>query len=194
MTTNTVLQQYGTQLLFADHATDFGAAPATAANSLIIGTPTDVQMNLSVLADTAMWQSAKTAILAHNVGVNNDWPIEWVFGACMEAAATPAAGVTFDFFWNASPSATVGTGNSGGCSGVDATYTAAGTDQLIPLGSLVCRNNVINIDSAISIVTLPHLYGSLVIQNKSGVGMVDTVADEIHFTLTPLIPTIQAAV
>ena len=39
MTTQLLLQKYGTQLLFADHATDFGAAPATAGNSLIISTP-----------------------------------------------------------------------------------------------------------------------------------------------------------
>jgi len=190
MATNSVLQKYGTQLLFADHATDFGAAPATAAHSLIIGTPTDVQMNLSVLANAAMWQSAKTATLADT---GTAWPIEWVFGACMEGAATPTAGGTYDFYWNASPSATAGTGNSGGCSGTDLAYTAGGLDQLIFIGSLVCVANVINISSNVGTVVLPHLYGSLVIDNNSGVAMVDTTADNIHFTLTPIIPDVQAA-
>jgi len=190
MTTNKVLQKYGTQLLFADHATDFGAAPATAANSLIIGSPTDVQMNLSVLANAAMWQSDKTATLADT---GTAWPIEWVFGACMEGAATPAAGTTYDFYWNASPSATAGNGNSGGCSGADGAYTAAGTAQLIFIGSLVCVANVINIDADIGRIWLPHLYGSLVIDNNSGVAMVDTTADQIHFTMTPIIPDVQAA-
>ena len=111
----------------------------------------------------------------------------------MEAAATPAAGATFDFYWNASPSATAGTGNSGGCSGTDAAYTAAGLAQLIPIGSLVCRANVINIDANVGRLRMPYLYGSLVIVNSTAVGMVDTTADQIHFTLTPLIPDLQAA-
>ena len=190
MATNKVLQKYGTQLLFADHATDFGAAPATTAHSLIVGAPTDVQMNLSVLADTALWQSKKTATL---VDTGSSWPIEWIFGACMEGAATPTAGATYNFYWNASPSATDATGNSGGCSGTDLAYTAAGLNQLISIGSLVCVANVINIDSDVGRIWIPHLYGSLVIENQSGVGMVDTVADNIHFTLTPIIQDIQAA-
>ena len=191
MTTNKLLQVYGTQLLFADHATDFGAAPATAANSLIIGTPTDVQMNMSVIADGAAWQSAKTGSVAV---VGSAFPIDFMLGACMESTATPAAGVTFDFYWNASPSATAGTGNSGGCSGADAAYTAAGETQLIFIGSLVCVANVINIDANIGILRLPHLYGSLVVYNNTGVAMVaDANADQIHCTLTPLIPDIQAA-
>jgi hypothetical protein len=32
-----------------------------------------------------------------------------------------------------------------------------------------------------------------VIDNNSGVAMVDTDADNIHFTLTPIIPDVQAA-
>ena len=190
MATQKTLVQYGTQLLFADHATDFGAAPATAANSLILGTPTDVQMNVSVLAAAAMWQSAKTATLADT---GTAWPDEWILGACQEAAATPAAGATFDFYWNASPSATAGTGNSGGCSGTDAAYTAAGLKQLIFIGSLVCVANVLNISANVGRFRMPYLYGSLVVVNNTAVGMVDAVADEIHYTLTPVYYDLQAA-
>ena len=53
MATQRVLRQTGTQLLFADHATDFGAGPVTASGNFIIGTPTDVPMNFSVIAATA---------------------------------------------------------------------------------------------------------------------------------------------
>ena len=191
MATQELLQVYGTQLLFADHATDFGAAPATAANSLIIGSPTDVQMNMSIIAEAAAWQSAKTATLAKT---GSAWPIEWVLGACMEGTATPDAGATYDFYWNASPSATAGIGNSGGCSGADAAYTAAGENQLIYIGSLVCVANVINISANVGTIWLPHLYGSLVMYNNSGAAMVaDGDADEIHCTLTPIIPDAQAA-
>ena len=191
MATQETLQDYGTQLLFADHATDFGAAPTTAANSLIIGSPTDVQMNLSVVADAAYWQSAKTATLART---GTAWPIKWVFGACLEHTATPAAGTDCKFWWNPSPSATAGTANAGGASGTDLAYTAAGTDQLIFIGAMILRNNVINIDTNIGTIWLPHLYGSLVFQNNAGVAMVaDADADEIHITATPVIDDLQAA-
>ena len=191
MATNKVLYEYGTQLLFADHATDFGAAPATANNSLIIGTPTDVAMNFSVIAAAAAWQSAKTATLADT---GTAWPIEWILGACMESTATPAANGTFDFYWNASPSDTAAKGNSGGASGSDASYAIAGRFQLIPIGSLVVRANVINIDSNIGTLVMPHLYGSLIIVNNTSVAMVaDGDADECHAVLTPKIRHIQAA-
>lgn len=193
MATTKLLGVYGTQLLFADHATDFGAAPATAANSLIIGTPTDVQMNFSVIADAAAWESAKTASLAHT---GSAFPMEWVLGACMEGTATPSDGLTYDFHWNPSPNSTAGTGNSGGASGTDAAITITGSvlDQLIFIGSMTCRANVINIDANIGRLRLPYLYGSLVMANRSGVAMVaDADADECHAVLTPVIPDIQAA-
>ena len=191
MATQEVLQVYGDQLLFADHGTDFSAAPTTAANSIIIGSPTDVQMNLSVVADGAYWQSAKTASLART---GSAWPIQWVLGACLEHSATPAAGTNCRFWWAPSPSVTAGTGNSGGVSGTDLAYTAAGTGQLIFIGDIVLRNAVINIDTRIGTIWLPHLYGSLVMQNNAGVAMVaDDDADEIHMTLTPIIDDIQAA-
>lgn len=191
MTTQAVLHKYGTQLLFADHATDFGAAPATAANSIIIGSPTDVQMNLSVIAAAAAWQSAKTATLAHT---GTAWPIQWVLGACLESTATPAAGGRFDFYWNASPSATAATGNSGGASGADEAFAVAGLPQLIYIGGLTVRNNVLNIGTDIGRLWMPHLYGSLIIVNNTSVAMVaDADADECHITLTPIIDDIQAA-
>jgi len=191
MATQKLLQVYGTQLLFADHATDFGAAPATAANSLIIGSPTDVRMNLSVVAAAAGWQSAKTATLAHT---GTAMPVEWILGACIESTATPAAGATFEFWWNPSPSATAGTGNAGGASGADASYAVAGKTQLMHLGTMVTVANVININPCIARVRLPYLYGSLIFINSTAVAMVaDANADEIHITLTPVLLDIQAA-
>ena len=193
MATQTVLQKYGTQLIFADHATDFaGQAPATAANSLVVGSPTSVQMNLSVIAAAAAWESAKTATLA-NTG--SAWPMEWTLGAVMESTATPAAGGTFDFYWNASPSPTAGTGNSGEASGVDSAIAITHLDALIYIGAMVVRANVINKNSNIGTLWLPHLYGSLIMVNNTDVAMVaDGDADECFAVLTPIIPDIQAAV
>lgn len=191
MATQELLRKYGTQLLFADHATDFGAAPATAANSLIVGSPTDVQMNVSVIAAAAAWESAKTASLAK---VGSAWPERWELGACLESTATPAAGGTFDFYWNGSPSATAGTGNSGLASGTDLAFAIAGLPQLIHIGSMTVRAAVINIDANIGILRMPHLYGSLIVVNNTSVAMVaDANADECHITLTPIIPDQQAA-
>ena len=191
MATQKLLTQYGTQLLFADHAVDFGAAPATAANSFIIGAPTDVQMNFSVIAAAAAWESAKTATLAHT---GTAWPGEWVLGAVMESTATPAAGGTFDFYWNASPSPTAGTGNSGEASGVDSAIVITQLTSLIRIGSLVVRANVINKKSNIGRLRLPYLYGSLIMVNNTSVAMVaDADADECFATLTPVIDDLQAA-
>lgn len=195
MATNKILRVTGTPVLFADHATDF-AYPATdplAANNIILGTPTptEVQMNFSVIADAAAWQSAKTGSL---VDTGSAWPEEWVLGACMEGTATPTAGKTYDFYWNPSANATAGNGNSGGCSGTDAAYTAAAQSQLIYIGSMICRANVINIDANIGTLRLSELYGSLVMFNNSGVAMVaDADADQCYAVLTPKIPDIQAA-
>lgn len=193
MATNKVLRKTGTQLLFADHATDFGAAPATAANSLIIGTPTDVQMNLSVIAAAAAWESAKTASLADT---GTAWPDHWVLGAVMESTATPVDGGTFDFYWNASTNPTAGTGNSGVASGVDSSIivTASNLAQLTLIGSLVVLAQVINKDSHIGILNMPYLYGSLIMVNSTSVAMVaDGDADECFAVLTPVFPDIQAA-
>lgn len=193
MATQEIQYRYGQQIVFADHATDF-VHPATdplAANSIIIGTPTEVQANWSVIAAAAAWQSAKTATL---VRTGTDFPIEWVFGACMESTATPAAGGTFDFYWNASPNSVAGDGNSGSCAGVDSAYTAAAQTQLMFIGSLVVRANVININANFGSLYLPYIYGSLVMFNNTSVAMVaDGDADQCYVTMTPRIPVIEGA-
>lgn len=174
-----------TQLLFADHATDFGAAPATAANSLIIGTPTDVQIDLTGLTDTSGRQSAKTGDLGDPRAslYRVDACIEW------ESAPTDNAG-TVDFYWAGSPSATAGTGNAGGVSGSDAsfTHTAGIRSQLKYIGSLTIRNNVINI-GFVGFLQPEHRYGSLIVINNSGGALRSTATamDETHITLTPAI-------
>lgn len=198
MATNKVLQQFGTQLLFADHATDFDngtpSLPTTVANTFNVGTPTEVQMNLSIIAAAAGWESAKTGSLADT---GTAWPEFWRLGAVMESAATPADGGSFDFYWNGSTSATAGTGNSGVASGVDSSIVVTGSNlrQLTHIGSLFVLNQIINKDSDIGILKMPYLYGSLIIVNNTSVGMVgDADADECFAVLTPVNPDIQAAV
>ncbi len=192
MATQEILQDYGKQLMFADHDTDFaGQAPATPGNTFIVGTPTSVQMNFSIIAAAAAWESAKTATLART---GTAWPGRWTLGAVMESTATPAAGGTFDFYWNASPNATPATGNSGEASGVDSAIAITHLKALIFIGSLTVRANVINKDSDIGVLWLPYLYGSLIMVNNTSVAMVaDANADECFATLTPIVPDIQAS-
>ena len=192
MATNAVLQQSGTQLVFSD-VTDFSGGdgpPATAANNLIIGAPTVVQIDCTDVAAAAARQSAKTATLAHT---GTAWPAYWIFGACVEHVATPTAGETMEFFWNASPSATAATGNSGAATGSDAAFAVAGTPQLIPIGTMILRAATINIDAAIGKLWMPYLYGSLIVVNVCPTKAMGAAMDETHFVLTPVFDDIQAA-
>ena len=105
-----------------------------------------------------------------------------------------AAGGTFDFYWNASPSATAGTGNSGLATGTDLAFAIAGLPQLIYIGPLTVRAALINIDANIGTIWLPHLYGSLIMVNNTDKAMVaDADADQCHAVLTPTIPQVQAS-
>lgn len=192
MATNELLQIYGKQLLFADHATDFGAAPTTAANDIIVGAPTDIQIDLTGVSAAAARQSVKSATLART---GDAWPTEWVLAACMENESAPTAGGTFDFYWNTSPNSSAGSGNAGKATGTDAAYTVGDEVQLIPMGALTVRNTVINIDTDISAIWLPNLYGSLIVINNTSTALRSsaTAMDETHITLTPIIPDLQAS-
>jgi len=182
-TNDTTLKIVGTQLLVADHATDFGAAPTTAANSLIIGTPTDIQIDMTSLAASGGGrQSAKSASL----GSTEHTPAYRV-DACIEFALAPTDGDVVDFYWAPSPSATAGTGNGGGVTGSDSAYTdTAGTlGQLQYIGSLVCQNTTTNIGYVGNIVPVQE-YGTLVVINNADQAFAGAGAmDETHITLTP---------
>lgn len=178
--------KYGTQLLFADHSGDFGAAPTTANNSLIIGTPTDVQIDLTgVAASGGARQSAKSGDLGDTTRGTY-----FRVDACLEFETAPSDGDLVDFYWAGSPSSTAAVGNGGGVSGADAAYTDTdGTlAQLTKIGSLVCRNNVICI-GFVGIFVPEHRYGSLVIVNNADQALRSsaTAMDETHITLTPIV-------
>lgn len=184
---NELLLKYGTpQLLFADHGTDFGAAPTTAANSLIIGSPTDIQIDLtSVAATGGARQSAKSATLGATRAP------KYRVDACLEFAVAPSDGDSVAFYWAGSPSATAGTGNPGGCTGTDAAFTDTDGNlgELIGIGSLSCRNNVIAI-GFVGYLIPDHLYGSLVVVNNADQAL-HTVMDEAHITFTPVLLEVQ---
>lgn len=167
------------QILFADHAGDFGAAPATAANSLIMGTPNDVQLDIGSVAVDAGRQSAK-----FDFGATR--PPLYRVDACIETASAASDGDAFDFWLGGSPSATAGTGNPAGLTGSDAAWTwSLGAEmQMQSIGALLCRATAVNI-GVVGFVRPTHRYGILVMRNKSGVAVATTV-DECHITLTPV--------
>ena len=191
MATNAVYIKQGTQLLFADHATDFGAAPATAANSLIVGTPTDVQLDLTgVAASGGARASTKSADLG------SPRPGDYVVQACLEFETAPTDGGVVYFYWASSPSGTAGTGNPAGLTGADEAHTdTTGTlGQLQVVGRLLVRNNVINI-GYVGTFRPADQYGMLVVVNQADQALRSTATamDETHITMTPVFPDIQAA-
>lgn len=186
---NEVLIKYGTQLLFADHATDFGSAPATAANSLIIGTPTDVQLDLTGVAGSG------GARESDKIGDLGDTRARlYAVDACLEFETAPTDGGRVDFYWAESPSATAGTGNAAGLTGSDAAFTdtAGNLAQMVRIGSLFVRNNVINI-GRVGLLAPQQRYGSLVVVNNTDQALRSTATamDETHITMTPIIDEIQ---
>lgn len=176
------------QFLFADHAADFGAAPATAANSLIDGTPTDVQIDLTgVAASGGARASAKADLGATRAQM-------FSVDACLEFETAPTDGKLVAFYWAASPSSTAGTGNPGGLTGADEAHTdTTGTKgQMVYVGSLVCRNSVICIGH-VGVFTAPHRYGMLLVVNNADQALRSTATamDETHIIMQEVHPESQ---
>lgn len=184
MANEQVLTYNGNQLLFADHATDFGASPATAANSLLVGTQTDVQLDLTgVAASGGARQSTKSGDLGANRAML------YRVDACLEFETAPADNGAVHFYWCGSPSSTAGTGNAAGLTGSDAAFTdtAGNLGQLTRIGQLIVRNNVINIGEVGYLVPY-HRYGILVVVNQASTNLRSTATamDETHITMTPI--------
>lgn len=187
MANSDVLLKVGLQFLFADHATDFGAAPATAGNSLIIGAPTDVQMDLT---------GNSTARESVQFNLTTPWANQWILKACLEFESAPTDGGRVEFFIGESPSATAATGNPGGLTGADANFTdtTGNKGQLTRIGVLTVKNTVINI-GRVGIFRPKTQYGILVIVNEASTALRSTATamDETHITLTEIIDEIQIA-
>lgn len=183
MAKEVVLKYNGNQLLFADHGTDFGAAPTTAANSLLQGSQTDIQMDMTGLAASGGGlQSDKSGDLG------SERPPLYKVDACLEFAVAPADGDEVSFYWAGSPSATAGTGNGGGVVGADGAYTeTSGTlAELTYIGSLICRNNVICIGE-VGMLSPYQQYGTLVVINDANQALAGAgVMDETHIVFTPM--------
>lgn len=158
------------QIVFADHAGDFGP---TAANDLRITTDgsqeLDVQAALASLANGSYWQSAK-------FDFGSKWAEFYDVRAAIEHAATPTAGLTWSLWLSYSDSGTAGTGNSGGASGSSAAFTGYSSNavdavkQMHHIGWLICTaqaTGTVQIMDGRRFAPRSR-YASLIILNASG--------------------------
>lgn len=188
-----ITKEVGTQLIFADHATDFvGGASLT---SLEVATATDVQLDTTSVADDAARESAQVDLGANRAE-------RYSFAAALEMAATPVTGTTIDFYWNASPISTAGNGNMGYTVGVDGAYAGGvgtldeGLAQLILLGSVVLSADATTTVQVSNIGGRSHdlieRFGSLIVVNRSGAAF-HSDAVETHVVANPVIRDVAAS-
>ena len=189
-----ITEQDGTpkQIVFANHAGDFGPA---AANDLRITTDgsneLDVELALVSVADAAARQSAK-------VDLGADRAAAYKVRAAFEMAATPTAGEVIELYWGVSQSTTAANGNPANLTGSDAAYAgysanlADSVKQLDFIGNFIVTVQVtttIQI-AEIGILVPSERHGILVVKNESGAAFhSDDV--EIHVVFSPIVDEIQ---
>ncbi len=193
MATNEVLQKVGTQIrLFVTGS----FSPADAATNLTIGTPTDVVMTLSALADAAAWQSDK-----FDFGATRARRYE-VLGCVDFTGETPDAVGTVDYYFAPSTSSTQANGNVAGNSGASAVAPdgALGSITLaeflllgcVPIGSLHTHDGASVQNGFVGVLTPTSRYGQLILVNNSGDAFeADDV--EMHQVMTGIVDDIAAA-
>jgi len=174
--------EVGTQLLFNDSS---AYVPLDALGSIELATPTDVEMNLIGVLDTAAYGSAKADLTANRA-------LAYSVIAALEMAATPTTGEPVNFYWCPSPTSVAGDGNPGYVTGLDADYTgtpgtlAEGLALLQYIGTLICTA-----DAAVQVAIInpkfepSERYGTLIVENQSG-ATIATDAIETAIAFTPI--------
>jgi hypothetical protein len=168
-------------------------SPVDPATNWTIGTPTDVALTLSAVADAAGRQSLKVDIGALRARQYS------VFGCVDFTGETPTAGKTIDYYWAPSTSATQANGNVAGNSGADAACPdgALGSitlaeflKQCLYIGSLVIHDGAVVQNGFVGIFSPPTRYGQLIVVNNSGDAFeADDV--EMHQIMLPIVEEIQ---
>lgn len=187
---NEVLLKVGTQLSFADHGGDFSP---TAGTTLETGTPTDVDMATTDLADGSAVNSDKVDLGATRAA-------QYSVDAAFELAATPTAGEPIELYWSPSPISAAGNGNPGKPDGVDGAYTGDGAGsvaesvlQMQLIGFFISTDlpTATGVQVAhVGVFTPAHRYGQLVVVNNAGAAFhSDDV--ECHVVMTPIIDEVQ---
>lgn len=186
---NEVLVKVGTQVRFVGS----GYSPADVGTDFTIGTPTDVTLSLSALANAAGRQSAKA-----NLGATRARQYECLVTVDF-TAETPSAQGSVDIYWAPSTSATAGTGNVAGNSGSDAAAPdgALGSITLGEfilqcqyIGSLVTHDGASVQNGFAGVFSPSSQYGQIIVVNNSGDAFeADNV--EMGVFLNPIVDEVQ---
>lgn len=187
---NEVLVKDGTQIRFFVTGSFSPADPAT---NWTIGTPTDVVLTQSALANAAGRQSTKVDLGATRA---REYA---VFAAVDFTGETPTAGALVHYYWAPSTSGTQANGNVAGNSGADgaAPDGALGSITLTEfiaqcqlIGSLKVHDGAVVQNGFVGIFCPSTRYGQMVVVNNSGdVFEADDV--ENHVVMNPLIDEVQ---
>lgn len=188
---NEILHKVGTQIRFFVTAS---FSPADEATDWTIGTPTDVVLTLSALANAAGRQSAKV-----DLGARRAREYE-VLGCVDYTGETPTSGNLIDYYWAPSTSTTQAKGNVAGNSGGD----AACPDGAVPagitlaeflrmciyIGSLVISDDAAVQNGYVGRFSPPGRYGQLIVVNNGGDAFeADDV--EMHQVMNPIVDEVQ---
>lgn len=168
-------------------------SPVDPATDWTIGTPTDVALTLSAVADAAGRQSLKVdlgAVRAERYAV---------FGCVDFTGETPTQGERVDYYWLPSTHTTQANGNVVGNSGADADAPggAVGTPTLADMkamaqfiGSLTIHDGASVQNGYIATFSPAERFGQLLVINESGdVFEADDV--EMHQVMNPIVKEIQ---
>lgn len=187
---NEVLIKQGLQIRFLVAGSFSPVDPAT---NYTVGTPTDVVLTLSAVADAAARQSTKIDLGATRAAQFS------VFGCVDFTGETPTAGNSVDYFWAPSSNATEANGNIAGNSGADADAPggALGSITLAEfllqcqiIGSLIIHDGAVVQNGYVSTFSPAERYGQLIVVNSGGdVFEADDV--EMHQVMNPIIDEIQ---
>ena len=187
---NEVLNKVGGQIRFIAAS---GFSPADVGTNWTIGTPTDVLLTLSAVANAAGRQSTKV-----DLGIARAPEYE-LLGCVDFTDEAPTIGGTIDYYWAPSTITTVGSGNVAGNSGIDAVAPggALGTILLAEfiaqcqfIGSLVVHDGASVQNGFVGRFSPSGQFGQLIVVNNSGdVFEADNV--EMHQVMNPIIPEIQ---
>ena len=186
---NEVLQKVGTQIIFADHGTDFiGGAAGTSLE--VAGT--DVQIDLTSITTTNARNSVQVDLGATRAR-------QYSVMAAIEMAASVVAGTVVTLYWAPSPNSTAGNGNPGGASGTDAAYTGTAAStvaesvlQLQRIGVFVCTDDATGTVqvATVGVFSPQERYGSLVVVNNTAVST-HSDAVETHIVFNPIVDEVQ---
>ena len=184
-----VTVEVGTQISLANHAGTF--APFSASN-LEIGTPVQIELDASSVADDAAVQSGK-----FDLGANR--APRYSVQSTVGFGSAPTTGERVDYYIGWSVTSSAALANPGGLIGSSSGYTGGpnltldeGLSQLDFVGSMVLGAYAGNQTSPVGTMVPKERYGVLVMVNRSGQSITGSGVDT-HTVLTPMIDDVATS-